>query len=126
MNFERFGDDRSDLHSRIEGRIRILEDDLHASPERPHLASIQFQQITPIKTNFAGSWFDQSQYASPHRGFTASGFSDQSKRFTAVDRERNAVDGANDLLVRNVKVFLEVFDFNQRLICHLDSLEYIS
>jgi hypothetical protein len=103
-----------------------LKDDLHAASNRPHLSSIDLQQITPVKTDLAGRRFDQTQYAAAHRGFAAARFADQSQRFASIDREQHAVNGANDLLVRDGEMFLEVFDFNQWLICHFDLPGYIS
>jgi hypothetical protein len=99
-----------------------LKDYLHAASERPHLAPVQIQQVTPVKTDFAGRWFDQTQDAAAHRGFATARFADQSQGLASIDRERNAVDGANDLLVRDWKMFLEVYDFNQWLIRHFDLL----
>jgi hypothetical protein len=99
-----------------------LKDYLHAASERPHLAPVQIQQATPVKTDFAGRWFDQTQDAATHRGFAAARFADQSQGLASIARERNATDGANDLLVRDWKMFLEVYDFNQWLIRHFDLL----
>src|SRR5918998_5284305 len=52
VNFQPFADDITDAHSRVEGRIGILENDLHLPPHLAQLALRHGQQILTVEVNF--------------------------------------------------------------------------
>ena len=70
--------------ARIEGRIRVLENDLHFSPDLFHFSAGHFGYVPAFKPNAPGIRLFQSQNEFSQGGFSTSGFSDQTKRFTPM------------------------------------------
>ena len=66
-----------------------------------------------VEGDAAGSGFDEAQNHSPQRGLAASGFADQAERFSLLDIERDAVNGANLTLRFAEDAFVGLVDLDQ-------------
>jgi hypothetical protein len=96
VNDQRFLHDVADAHPRVQGRIGILKNDLHVAPRLPEPGSGVAQYVLASEAHLAGRWFDEPQNAPSSRGLAAAGFSDESERFSLVDREAHTIDGPHN------------------------------
>ena len=93
VHVQRFGDDVLHPLAGRQGRIRILEDDLHLPPPLPHRAGAKAQQIGAVEHNRAAGRLRQAQQHAAGGGFAAAGFTDQRQGFARRNIERHAVHG---------------------------------
>ena len=77
---DRLRDDFADRHSRIERRVRILEDHLQVPALLAQLARRQVRQVRASEEHFAGRRLDQPQDRAAERGLAAAGLADQAQR----------------------------------------------
>src|SRR2546421_684634 len=54
MDLERLADDVAHGHSRIQRRIRVLEDHLHTAAHLPHVLAAEPRELDAVKLDFAG------------------------------------------------------------------------
>ena len=91
-------DDLTDRHARIQARIGILEDHLHAPPHLAQILTLERDQVLAVKIDVTGSRPVKLQNRPSGGGFAAARFADQTKRFAALNIEVETidrVDGAN-------------------------------
>jgi len=81
----------ADPRIRIERRVRVLEDNLHALAIRPQRGFRQCQQVRAGKFYPAGSRFHQAQDQPAGRCLARAAFADQGQNLAAGDRERNVL-----------------------------------
>jgi len=102
VDLQGFGDDLAHGHARVQGGIGVLEDDLHATPHAPQLASLQLRQIHPIEDHPPARRPVQLQDGPADGGLPATGFPDQPQGLPPPDLERHAIhrvdvaDGAGE------------------------------
>ena len=77
-------DDLADRHARIERGERILEDDLHARSERPHLVTRPGVDRFAVEEDFAAVGRQELHQRLPERRLAGPGFADQPQRFVPV------------------------------------------
>jgi hypothetical protein len=94
--FERFADDGSDRHARIESAVRVLKHDLHLSTKRTQFGFAQSEHVFAVEMNGSSCRFEQTQNESARRRFAASRFADESQNFAGRNGKRNAIDGFDD------------------------------
>ena len=82
-----------DGHPRVEGSIGVLEDHLEILPCLAQGRSLEVRQAAAVETYASLSGFDELKDGSPQSGFAASRLSDQSKNFSALQIQIDAVDG---------------------------------
>jgi hypothetical protein len=88
-----------DGSSRIQGRVGVLENDLHIFSHGSELVFFQVQNIGIPEKHLAGIGLNQTQDAPAHRTFTATGFTGKPKSLFFVDDKGNAfncLDGICD------------------------------
>ena len=95
VNDERFGDDVLHAKARVERGERVLKDDLQVAPKAAHFAPVGCKQVATFEQNRAGSRLNQAQNQASERALAGAGFADQAQCLSAMNFERNVVDGAN-------------------------------
>ena len=94
VDHQRLHDDVFDRHARIERAIRVLEDDLHGAPFRPHGLHVERGNISPIEQDGAVGGLDQADQRAAERRLAATGLADETERFAGHDIEVHAVHRA--------------------------------
>src|SRR4029077_5337668 len=84
-------DDVLNRHARRKRAVRILEHDLHAVPERPHLLELQALQRLSHEHDRAIRG-DQPQDREAERGLARAGLADDAERLALAYRDADAVD----------------------------------
>jgi hypothetical protein len=120
MDAEWFAHDIASRHARIEGRERILEDDLHRASMGAKFGLPEMGEVQAIKPDAAAGRFDQAQDAPRDRRFSAAGLADESECFPNTNRKTDAIyrvhgaDGAAKDAASDGIVFDEVRYLEQR------------
>jgi hypothetical protein len=116
MDNQRLTDDLTDGHAGVQGRIGILEDDLHVAAQCLEFTAIEFSDVATLEPDLPSGRFDQAQDTAPGGGFTAIGFADQAERLAGgyfeadmIDR-MHLVDGAFQDASLNRKVLHQIVD----------------
>ena len=92
VQHQRLGQGLAHRHSRVQRRVRVLEDDLQVAPLGAQRASVECGQILAVKANAAGAGCDQPQHQAAQRGLAAARFADHAQRLAGRQREGDAVD----------------------------------
>src|SRR5690606_11909789 len=93
VNEQRLFQNTSHRHSRIQGRVGILKNDLHAPPERLHLRGTASRNVRAVEKDTSRGRFDALQKAPAQGGLSAPRFSDESQGFAFSDLERDSLNG---------------------------------
>ena len=132
-HIQRRADQLLDRHSRIERRIRVLEDNLHLASIIAHFLRAQRAQVNAGENHLARVRLMQAQNGSAQRRFAAAGFADHAKRFAAPNFKADVIHRANGFrfafqkfLLRR-EVLFQMLDAKQRLLCaHSSTSGYVS
>ena len=87
------GDDLAHRHPRVERRVRILEDDLHITPNGPHLATRDRGDVVALEDDLPGGRLEQLDDRPAQRRLSAPGLTDNSERLPAPDGQVHPVHG---------------------------------
>src|SRR4030043_437689 len=79
VDIERFSYNMGNLLSRIKGRKRVLEDDLHLLPQGPHLLRFITKNTLSLKENITGGRLLQTQNKPAQRRLATAGFSHEAQ-----------------------------------------------
>ena len=109
MQCKGFGEHVADGHSRVERAVRVLENHLHLTAQRAHLALREAEQVAPVEPDLPRSRLDQAQREASGGRLAAARFADQRQSFPGVELEADVVDRANRL-----EVLDQVFCAQQR------------
>jgi hypothetical protein len=71
VNFDAFGDSRADRHPWIERTVRILKNNLDASPEMAQLIAIEREDVHPVKDRAAAGRLLEPKNRASDRGLPA-------------------------------------------------------
>ena len=115
LNPQRLSYDLFDRHPRIQRLKRVLEDNLHVSPQRLQLGIVELRNIDtiglgltteefglgiaeprkvhPVEKDRALCGLDQAQEETPSRRLSASALTCQSENLALLDNERDAING---------------------------------
>ncbi len=121
MQPQRLAEDLSDRHPRIQRRVRILEDDLHAASLRTQRLRIELADVPPFEPDTAAGWFQQPQRQSSDSRLAATRFADECERLVPTQLEADVVDRVNDIVAAaeeagaHRKLLDDVADAKQRL-----------
>ena len=77
----------------VEGGKRILEDHLHAPPQRTELLVVEVRDVLAVEEHLAAGRLVEAQDRAADRRLAAARLADQAERLAAADLERDAVDG---------------------------------
>ncbi len=86
----------ADRRSRIERRVRVLEDDLHPPPERLEGAALDLRDVGPVERDRARRGLDQPQEQPPDRRLARSRLAHEPERLAAADVEADPGHGLDD------------------------------
>ena len=104
-------------HAGVQGRIGVLENDLHRPPQGAHGAAGQAGDLLPVEPDLSFGWLDQAKDQSSGRGLAAPRFSHQPESLPLIQVEADSVHGPHPFLPAAEKppagreIFLQVFDF---------------
>ena len=112
---QRFSDDVADPPPRVQRCDRVLEDQLHAPPHQPQRIALHRGEVLAVEHNPARDRPPQLQHRAAERRLAATGFADQSQRFTAGDLQGHAGYGVHDLVADGI-FDDELIDVEQRIV----------
>ena len=90
-----FGKYGGDGHARVERAVGVLEDDLHFFSQAAHGFAVEFGDGLAFVVDRAVGGFYESKDGATGGCFSAAGFADEAKRFSAGNIESDSVYGAN-------------------------------
>ena len=121
VDAERLTHDPPHAVARVQGRVRVLEDHLHAPAQRPQGALAQVRDVLPVEDHVAVRRLVQAQDRPAERGLAAAGLADEPERLATLDGEGDVVDGLDvaDMAVEEEPALdrepdLEVLDVDER------------
>ena len=83
--------DPPDCMARIERCHRVLENHLHAAPERPHFRFGQMRNVAPVEGDAAGVDVDEPHERAPERRLARTRFADDADGLAAANPEVHAM-----------------------------------
>ena len=90
---ERLGDDRGNGHARVQRRIGILEDHLHAAAIGGQRLFAEVGDILPVEENLAVRRLIQADEAAADRRFAAAALADEAEGFALLNGKAHVVHG---------------------------------
>jgi hypothetical protein len=97
VHAQRLADDAPDAVPRVERGERILEDDLHAPPQRAQLALTQVRDVLAVEHDPSAGRLVKPQQRPADGRLAATRLADEPERLAAADRQIDAVDRPQDL-----------------------------
>src|SRR2546430_235656 len=91
MQEEGVHDRLADRHARGQGRVRILEHNLHAWPQRSQLGLLSIGEGLAFEHDSARCRYEESKHGPPRRRLAAPTLPDQAEDFSMAQLERDAV-----------------------------------
>jgi hypothetical protein len=92
---QRFANNISSGHARVERCIRVLEDKLHVAPHTSQVFAFEFGQVLSFKGYIAGGNLIKLKDATTGGGFTTAAFANQAESFTSPNEKTYAVNCLN-------------------------------
>jgi hypothetical protein len=89
-------DDLAHGHVRVQRRVRILKDDLHAAAERAELLLGHLRDFPAVEEDAPRGGLDEAEDRAAERALSAARLAHEAERLAAADVERGAVDGVDD------------------------------
>ena len=120
MNGQGLANDGFNGHARIQGRKRVLKNNLHVAANFAKRIAAHGANVLTIELDFTRTGFDQTQNASAGGGLAATRLAHHAQGFACIDVKAHTINGMNaiDLAAKNAtfdwEVFGQTFDFQQR------------
>ncbi len=120
MDDEPFTDRVAHRAARIERRIRVLKDELHALPQAAKRLGAERQHIRSIEGHGAGRHRDEPEQCARGGRLAAARLAYQRQRLAAGDREGHAIDGPHPTVrtaehaARQRKLYMQVAHTDER------------
>lgn len=102
VDAEGLGEDLADAHTRVEGGVGVLEDDLHLAAEGADTAGGCGADVFAVEVDGAGGGLDEADEHAGYGAFAGAGFADEAEGFAAADGEGDVVDDAGGAAVAGV------------------------
>src|SRR5260370_25702416 len=124
VDLQRLADDRAHGQPRIERGVRVLEDDLHVTPERAQRMGVHARDVGALEPDLARAGLYQPQDAATGGRLAAAGFSDQAQRLALADLKADPVAGvpllhfAGEDAALHREVLAQVLDRQKRFGAH--------
>ena len=125
---ERLRNDLSDGHAGVQGRIGVLEDELHVAAHLLELLLAHLRDVLALEEHRAAGGTGEVHDAAARGGLAAAGLSHQAEGLASVDVKRDVVDGVDGPLGEalakdaglNGELLAEVLHGEKRgpLVCH--------
>ena len=113
MQFHAGTDDILDRHTRVQGRMWILEDHLHILAECFFLFTGVFKNIFSFIGNRACCRLIQLYQAPSRRGLATSALTYQSQRFPFINRKMHVINCFQHFSPADVEILAEIRDLEQ-------------
>src|SRR5581483_3028194 len=91
VDAERVADRLLQRHRRVQRRVRVLEDDLHAPPQPAELALGQADDLAPLEAHAAGGGGNEAEERTAERRLAASRLADQPEHLPLAQVEGDVV-----------------------------------
>jgi hypothetical protein len=91
------GHDLAHRHARVQGRVRVLEDDLHAPAQRSERALGQPRDLLAVEEDASERRLDEPEHRASQRALAAPGFADEPQRLAGPDVKADARDRMHEL-----------------------------
>src|ERR1700676_4009058 len=101
VNDRRLADDVDHAHSRIQGRVGILENHLHFELLRARRRRGNVAERLSLPKTLACRQWKQPDREPPESRFSATGLADQTDDLACADRQVDTIDGAHDFLAHS-------------------------
>src|SRR5262249_18292874 len=115
---QRLADDLPACQGRVEGRVRVLKDDVHAAPVGFQTASRKVRDVDAVKPDRPRGRLEEAHDAVRDRRLAAAGLADEPEHLARGERERDVFDGVNDGAAAEARTDREVlhqpFDLERR------------
>ena len=95
VDAQRLGEHRADRHSRVQRRVRVLEDHLHPATHLAQRIPLQSGHVHAVELDPTVGGVDQPDHGSSERRLAATGLPHQAERLATLDVERDAIHGAH-------------------------------
>jgi hypothetical protein len=92
VDLERRADDLADPFARVQGRVRVLEDDLQLAPKRAQVALRELRDVLAAERDPAVRQGQQADEAAPEGGLSAARLADEPEGLSRPDLQRDVVD----------------------------------
>src|SRR5690606_38498411 len=99
VDAHRLADDGAHGHARVQRAVGILEDDLHAPPERAQLARRERRDVLALEADPAAGGIEEAQGHAAEGALSAAALADEAEGLSALDVQRHAVHRANRALL---------------------------
>ena len=96
VNACRFAHDFIDAQTRVQARIRVLENHLHGQARSVLFLRRHVREVATVDQHFAVRWREQTRGDAAQRRFAAAGFTDQTDDFAGLHDQIDLVHGARD------------------------------
>src|SRR6185503_7214507 len=96
---QRFGDDGADAHARVERGVGVLEHGLDRLAIVPAPGGVERGKVLALEADAAAARLLEPEHELGGGGLAAAGFADHAERPPALDRKRDAIDGAHHAAV---------------------------
>src|SRR4029077_14408876 len=109
---ERFAGDVANGHSRVERRVRILEDDLHLAADLAHLTALEARDVPAVEDDLPGRGLCQLDQRAREGGLATAGLPHEPDRLPGLNGQIYAVDGVDvpDRALQDSRADREVLD----------------
>ena len=81
---QRLADDAPDRHTRVQARVRVLEDHLHLAAEAAQFAALDLRQVGAFEHHVAGGRAGELEDGLAGRALAAAGFAHEPERLAAL------------------------------------------
>src|SRR5439155_2690770 len=92
VDHEALGDDLAHRHPRVEGAIRILENDLHVAADLLHLVCRCLEDALALEEHLTAGRRDQAQDRARNSRLSGARLADETQRFASLNVEAHPVD----------------------------------
>ena len=96
VHFHRLDQGLADGAARVERGVRVLEDDLHAGPQRGQRGAARGAHVGAGEADAAGVGLDEAEHGACGGRLAAAGFADHADGLARTHVDIDAVDGVND------------------------------
>ena len=92
VDLEGRADDLADTFARVQGGVRVLEDDLQLAPKRAEIALRELRDVLAGERDSAVGQRKQTDKAAPERRLPAAGLADEPEGLSLPNLQRDVVD----------------------------------
>jgi len=122
MDGQGLANDAPDRHTRVQARVRVLEDHLHLPAEAAEFAALQLREVLALEVHLTAGRPGELQDRLARGALATTGLTHEAERLATLYRERDVVHRLHvgdlpleDQARRDGEVDLQVLNFDERL-----------